>query len=72
MSLYYCQTCNKFVTNKWAIIDGVHVGCPAAETAEHEDEQEPEHDHYSKAEARRCADCFGDFSNATSTDGDDQ
>ena len=30
MTAYYCETCNKFVTNKWAIIGNKHVGCPKA------------------------------------------
>jgi hypothetical protein len=31
MTSYYCETCEQFVTNQWAIIDGKHVGCPKAE-----------------------------------------
>jgi hypothetical protein len=27
----YCATCKKIVTNKWAIINGMHVGCPKAD-----------------------------------------
>lgn len=30
---YYCETCKSFVTNKWAIINGMHVGCPKADEA---------------------------------------
>jgi len=30
MTHQYCQTCSKFVTNKWAIIGDKHVGCPKA------------------------------------------
>jgi len=29
----YCETCKSFVTNKWAIINGMHVGCPKADEA---------------------------------------
>jgi hypothetical protein len=31
MTDYYCETCEQFITNKWAIIGGKHVGCTKAE-----------------------------------------
>lgn len=30
MTSHYCETCEKFVTNKWSIIGNKHVGCPKA------------------------------------------
>jgi len=38
----YCMTCNKEVTNQWAIIGGKHVGCPKAKRAMNEAEQAQE------------------------------
>lgn len=29
----YCETCKQEVTNKWTIINGMHVGCPKANEA---------------------------------------
>ena len=27
---YYCETCSRDITNRWAIIGNKHVGCPRA------------------------------------------